>query len=110
MRRLWNWAGGMVLAAGLLALAAPAWGIITRLTPLRDVLAENKFICVAHVEKVDPNRPAAVLTVEEDLKGKFPYRRLPVNLTGDKEGVEHNHTPQLLKRLGPKLPVVLFGN
>src|SRR5262249_20922736 len=51
----------------------------------------------------------AVLLVEDDLKGKFPVRRLPVNLTGDQEAKKDNHTPQLLKRLAPKLPVVLFG-
>src|SRR5262249_35621070 len=32
------------------------------------------------------------------------HRRLPVNLKGDKE----NHSPEFLKRIAPKLPVVLF--
>lgn len=109
MRQHWIWAGGLILIT-LVGLGGPAWGIITRLTPLRDVLAENRFIAVARVEKVDPGRPATILTVEEDLKGKLPYRRLPVNLTGDADAKKDRHTDKLLARLAPKLPVVLFGN
>src|SRR5271166_3768002 len=101
--------GGIVLAVGLIALGS-AQAFVTRLTPLKDVLAENKFICVLRVEKIDPKRPGVVFQVDEDLKGKFPYRRLPVNLTGDTDAQKLNHTAELLKRLSPKLPLVLFCN
>ncbi|MCI0460878.1 MAG: PQQ-binding-like beta-propeller repeat protein [Gemmataceae bacterium] len=107
MQRRWIW---MAVVLGLVALAQPAWALITRPIPLRLVLAENKFICVARVETLDPNRPSAVLTIAEDLKGTITYRRLPVNLTGDAEAKKLNHTPQLLKRLAPQLPVILFVN
>jgi outer membrane protein assembly factor BamB len=99
--------GTTAILLALLA-ATPAHALIVRLIPLRDVLAEQQFIVVARVDSVDPNRPAAVFVVEEDLKGKFPFRRLPVNLTGDAEAKKLDHTPQLLKRLAPKVPLVLF--
>ncbi|HYT92341.1 MAG TPA: PQQ-binding-like beta-propeller repeat protein, partial [Gemmataceae bacterium] len=109
MRRRLIHVGGLVLAVGLFVVGPAAQALITRPIPLKGVLAENPFICIAQVEKVDPARPATVFTVEEDLKGKFPHRRLPVNLTGDKEAAKYKHTPQLLKRLAPKLPLILFG-
>src|SRR5262249_6205406 len=108
MRQL-AWVGGVVLGIGLL-LAAPAWAVITRLMPLKEVLAESDPSCIVKVERLDPEKPAVVFTVEEDLKGKAPFRRLPMNLTGDSEAKKDNHTPQLLKRLAPDLTLVLFAN
>jgi outer membrane protein assembly factor BamB len=110
MQQRWTWVGGVILAVGLLASGQRAEAFITRLTPLGEVLAEYKFICTARVDKVDPARPATVFLIEDDLKGKLPYRRLPVNLTGDRDAKKHNHTAQLLKRLAPKLPLVVFVN
>lgn len=102
-------AGGLALGLALLLLS-PAHAVIIRLYPLKDVLKEHEFIAVARVEKLLPDRPAMVLTVTDDLKAKFPARRLPVNLTGDDEAKKENHTAALLKRLAPELPVVLFAN
>jgi outer membrane protein assembly factor BamB len=110
MQRRLTQAGGLVLGIGLLLLAPAVNAVIMRLTPLRDALAENEFISMARVEKLAPDKPAAVLIVTEELKGKFPFRRLPVNLTGDKEAAKERHTPQLLKRLAAELPLVLFAN
>lgn len=109
MQPRWSWIGGLALGALVLAVM-PAEALILRLTPLKDVLAEGQFIFVAKVDQLLPERPAMVLLVTEDLKGKFPARRLPVNLTGDEEAKKLNHTPQLLKRLAPELPLVLFAN
>src|SRR5262249_12393261 len=77
---------------------------------LRDVLEKSTFILVVKVETIDPDRPSVVLEVDEDLKGKAPFRRLPVNLKGDSEAAKKKDTPNLLKRLAPKLPLVLFFN
>jgi outer membrane protein assembly factor BamB len=60
------------------------------------------------VETLDPNRPAMVLVVEDDLKGKAPFRKVPVNLQGDAEAAKGKQVPLLLKRLGLKLPLLLF--
>src|SRR6059058_3672320 len=100
MPRRRTWTGGAVL--GLFLIGATADAVITRLTPLREVLAEQQFICVAKVDRLAPDKPAAVLSVAEDLKGKLPYCRLPVNLTGDEEAKKDRHPAALLKRLAPE--------
>src|SRR5262249_27621974 len=46
---------------------------------------------------------------EEDVKGKAAFRRLAVNLKGDADAAKNKQTPQLLKRLAPKLPLVVFA-
>src|SRR5262245_26518198 len=58
--------------------------------------------------RVALEKPAMLLIVDEDLKGKLPFRKLPVHLNGDTEADKLNHVPQLLKRLGNDLPLVLF--
>ena len=63
---------------------------------------------VAKVEKLYPEKPAMLLNVEDDLKGKLPFRKLPVHLKGDTEANKLNHVPQLLKRLAGDLPIILF--
>lgn len=108
MRRL-VWTGGLVLGVILCVAEPSAWAVIMRLMPLREVLSETDHICMLKIERLDPDKPAAVMTVEEDLKGKAPFRRLPMNLTGDSEGQKLKHTPELLKRLAPDLPLALFA-
>jgi outer membrane protein assembly factor BamB len=104
-----RFAGAALLAVGLgLAATIPAWAVITRLTPLRDVLGEAQIIFTAKVESLDTARPGLVLMVDEALKGKAPFARVPVALKGDREAERAKHTPQLLKRLAPKLSVVVF--
>ncbi len=102
-----KWAVAAVLGLCLLA-ATPARALITALTPLSNVLAESTFIVSAKVESVDAEKGTMVVVVEDDLKGKSPIRRLPIVLKGDAEAKKKNHIPQLLKRVAPKLPVVLF--
>jgi outer membrane protein assembly factor BamB len=91
-----------------LLLAGPAQAVITALTPLGPVLGETPFIFVAKVEAIDPDRPALVLAVDENLKGKAPFPKLAVNLKGDSEAAKGKQVPQLLKRLAVKLPLVVF--
>src|SRR5262245_17871037 len=94
-----------VAVAALLAVcAAPVQALIERLTPLATILDDADEVFVAHFDRVDAEKPAALLVWDKDLHGKTAQRRLPVNLTGDKE----KHTPEFLKRIAPKLPVVLF--
>src|SRR5262245_14393783 len=87
-----------------------AHALIARAMPLKDVLAESHFILTAQVESIDADRPAVVFSAGENLKGKAPFKKLPINLTGDSEAKKLKHTPQLLKRLAPKLPLVVFVN
>src|SRR5271166_4745589 len=102
---------GFCLGAGMLLLCwlvGEARALITAAWPMTEVLSAHDFILVAKVEKLDPQKLTAVLVAQEDLKGKFPLRRLPVNLTGDKEAEKLKHTPQIVKRLAVDLPLVLF--
>jgi outer membrane protein assembly factor BamB len=93
----------------LLLTVAPAFALIQRLTPLKDVIAESQFIFTAKVEALDAEKHTAVLVVDETLKEKAPFEKLPVNLgTGDAEAKKGEHTEKLLKRLAVKLPLVVF--
>jgi outer membrane protein assembly factor BamB len=94
----------------LMTASQMAHGVITALTPLSKILKEQPFICVVKVESLDPKQPAAILAVTDDLKGKLPFRRLPVKLTGDTDARKLDEPAQLLRRLAPDLPVVLFAN
>jgi outer membrane protein assembly factor BamB len=91
-----------------LCAATPALAVITRLTPLGDVLRDSTFIVTAKVESVDADKPGMVLVVDKELKGKSTLRRLPVALKGDADAKRKNHVPQILKRVAPNLPLVLF--
>jgi outer membrane protein assembly factor BamB len=110
MKRRRIWAAGFLLALGLWLLAVPAHAVIMVLTPLSDILKGQQYICVAKVEMLDPERPLIKLTVTEDLKGKLPFRRLSVLLKGDAEAKKHGQVKQMLKRLAPDLPLVLFAD
>jgi outer membrane protein assembly factor BamB len=100
---------GLLAISTLLALVGSARALIDKPYPLKAVLAESQLVFVARVDSLDPDKPAAVLAIDEDLKGKAAFRRLPVNLTGDADAVKSKQTPQLLKRLAPKLPVIVFA-
>lgn len=92
----------------VLGTANSAFAVITALTPLKNFLADAQFIVVAKVEKLYTDKPALMLTVTEDLKGKAPFRKLPINLTADNDSKKEKHL--LRKRLAPDLPVMLFFN
>src|SRR5262245_45403031 len=105
-RRIWT--HSLAALAALALFASLAHGVIKVLTPLKSFVADSQFIVVAKVDKLYPEKPALILTVSDDLKGKLPYRRLPINLVGDSEAKKEKHVPALLKRLAPDLPVILF--
>jgi outer membrane protein assembly factor BamB len=88
--------------------ASPAQALITRLTPLSDVLKESHFIFTVKIESVDAGKPAIVLVVDEEIKGKAPARKMPVLFKPDAEAKKGKHVPLLLKRIAPKLPLVVF--
>jgi outer membrane protein assembly factor BamB len=98
----------VLVLLGLLLIQMQAHALITTLTPLQDVLKQATFIVTAKVESVDTDKPAMVLVVDADLKGKSPVRNLSVLLKGDAEAKKRNHVPQILKRIAPKLPLLLF--
>src|SRR5262245_23625680 len=109
MRRRMCWTA-VVSGCALLLLAGPAEALITRPTPLGALLSDSTWIVTAKVESLDEARPAMMLAIDETLKGKVPGKKMPVLLQGDKRAEKLKESPQLLKRLAVKLPVVVFGN
>lgn len=101
-RRKWTTIVFATLIAALL-LSHEAVAFIQKLFPLQEFIDDSDFLFMAKVERVDPDKPSAVLILGEHLKGKAPFTRIPINLTGDKQ----KHTPQLLKRIAPDLPLVV---
>lgn len=90
----------------LSATAAPA--VIAKLTHLAEVLETEDFIFVASVDKVDPDKPAAIFKFEKHLKGEAPFERLPVNMTGNAEAQKAGDTKTVLERLDASRKVVFF--
>lgn len=104
-----------ILSLGLLALLAltpAARAVITRLVPMQEILKETTYIVTAKVESLDPAKLTAVLSLDEKLKDiksePFALTNVLINLTGDDEAKKGDHTNKLLKRLAPKMTVVLF--
>jgi outer membrane protein assembly factor BamB len=97
-----------IVGLGLFLTEMQVHAFVTTLTPLQNVLKQSTFIVTASIESVDAENPALVLVVDEDLKGKSPLRKLPVILKGDAEAKKRDHVPQILKRVAPKMPLVLF--
>lgn len=94
------------LLAGLIVGVSPrpAWAVIKVLLPLQQVMDESDTIVVTEVKELFRDRPAAMLVVSSELKGKLAQPKLAVNLRGANE----KERTQLLPRLAPDLPVVLF--
>src|SRR5207248_1196917 len=78
------------------------------LVGLQTILSTSKYMCVARVESLAPDRPGMVLTIDSDLKGKLSSRRMAVNMQGDAEGKKEEQGKKLFKRLAKDLPVLLF--
>ena len=95
--------------AGLLLLATSASAVIKKLTHLDEVLESQKFIFVASVEKIDPDKPSAIFKVEKKLKGEPTFDRIPVNMTGDDDAKKAGDTKTILERLDPSRKVVIFA-
>lgn len=93
-----------------LVLTSPAFAVIKKLTPLKEVLDGEQFIFIAKVDKVDPDKPSVVFAVGESLKGKAPVERLAVNLTGDSFAKKDDHTKVMLDRLADGREVVFFAS
>src|SRR5579883_1625570 len=99
---------GVFVGVALLLSQTPAQALYTALTPLQKILQQSTFIVTAKIESVDADKPAMVLVVQENLKGSMPVRKLAVLLKGDAEAEKKDHVSQVLKRIAPKLPLVLF--
>ncbi len=101
-------------ALALLALflsATAVQAVITKLTPLAEVLESDQFIFVAKVDKLDPDnkdRPTATFKFDKKLKGEVPFDRIPVNMTGDDEAKKAGDTKTIFDRLDDTRELVFF--
>src|SRR5262245_41297458 len=95
----------------LLAASTAAQAVITKLTPLAEVLESDQYIFVAKVDKLDPDnkdRPTATFKLEKKLKGEVPFERIPVNMTGDEDGQKLGDTKTIFDRLDSSRQLVFF--
>src|SRR6266545_466420 len=98
-------------ALALLLFTAVAQAVITKLTPLAEVLESDQYIFVAKADRLDPDnkeRPSAVFTVEKKLKGEPPFDRIPMNMAGDDEGKKAGDTRTIFDRLDTSRQLVFF--
>ena len=95
----------------LVLAATAAQAVITKLTPLAEVLESDQYIFVAKVEKLDQDnkdRPTATFKFDKKLKGEVPFDRLPVNMVGDDESKKAGDTKAMFDRLDASRQLVLF--
>src|ERR1700733_10567468 len=93
----------------LLALAPAADAVIKVDTPLSAIERSSDYILVGKVEKYFPEKPAMLVAIAEDIKGKAPCRQLPINCkVDDEKAAKANSIEALMKRFGPDLDIVFF--
>ncbi|MBX9679312.1 MAG: PQQ-binding-like beta-propeller repeat protein [Gemmataceae bacterium] len=96
----------------LLAVVGAAFAVIVAPLPLNALISSADYTFAAKIEKInaDAERPTVLLEVEEDIKGKFPIRKVPLVFVGDAEAKKLDHPGQLLKRMQVGQSVVFFVN
>src|SRR5262249_30333137 len=97
----------------LLALFFSGARAASRLSPHRTSseagLDGRHYVLVAKVKSLDGNK--LVLVVEQDLKGKAPFRELHIDMgKGNRTAEKEGHQQLLRKRLPRGLPLVVFCN
>jgi len=106
-----RFAAPILAALALLIVATPAPAVIQKLLPLKDVLESEKFIFVAEVDSVAPEKPGVVFKLAEKLKGEPPFERIPLNLTSnDTAAKKDDHTKVMLDRLEAGGRLVVFAS
>lgn len=98
----------VLAVACLVGFAAPAFAVIKKLTPLKEVIGDAETILVAEVGKVDADKPSVSFQWKENLKGKAGWETILVNLKGDAFAKKDNHTKAMLDRLTPGRNLILF--
>ena len=94
----------------MLLLAIPARAVIMFLLPLKDLAEKEQLVFIAKVAEVLPDKPGMVLVPIETIKGKLPFERMAVNLTGDAEAKKGKHTDMMLERIDKDVPIVIIAS
>jgi outer membrane protein assembly factor BamB len=109
MRACLRWITASILAIVFLLAWQNADAVITAKTPLKAIVGSSTYIFVGKVEKFFPEKPAMVVAITEEIKGKAPFRQLPINCkVADEKAFKANKIEPLLKRFGPDLEMVFF--
>jgi outer membrane protein assembly factor BamB len=93
----------------LLLVASTAQAKVTTKVTLEQLVKGMPVIFTAKVAEVLPDKPGMVIVPVEKLRGEFPFERVPVNLTGDREAAKEKQLPLVLERLDKELPLVIFA-
>jgi outer membrane protein assembly factor BamB len=102
---------GLVFAAMLVFWCDRADAVVTAKTPLDSIESAAMYIIVGKVEKHFPDKPAMLVAITEDIKGKAPFRQLPINCkVADEKTFKDNQIEPLLKRFGSDAEIIFFIN
>src|SRR5262245_26887146 len=93
----------------LLVWAAAADAKIINPVTLEQIVKDQPLIFTAKVTEFLPDKPGLVFTPVDKFRGEFPFDRVPVNLTGDKEAVDEKQPAMLMDRLDKDLPLIVFA-
>ena len=100
---------GAILGAILLFSLNQAHAVIKAETPLKAIEGSAVYILVGKVEKYFPEKPAMLVVMTEEIKGKAPFRQLPINCkVEDVKSAKENQIEPLLKRFGPDMEIIFF--
>jgi outer membrane protein assembly factor BamB len=103
------WITGAILGTFLVSWWNHAHAVITAKTPLSAVEGSSRYVFVAKVDKYFPDKPAMVVSLAEDIKGKAPFRLMPINCKiDDAKTFKDNQIEPLLKRFGPGIEIIFF--
>jgi outer membrane protein assembly factor BamB/uncharacterized membrane protein len=105
MRRL-VWPSILV---SLIWTATAAAKIMSPVT-MEQLVKDQPLILTAKVTEFLPDKPGMVLSPVDKFRGDFPFDRVPINLTGDKEAAEEKQQEKILERLDKDLLLVIFAN
>ncbi|HJZ94644.1 MAG TPA: tripartite tricarboxylate transporter TctB family protein, partial [Gemmataceae bacterium] len=93
----------------LLVWATAADAKIINPVTLEQIVKDQPLIFTAKVTEFLPDKPGLVFTPVDKFRGEFPFDRVPVNLTGDKEAVDEKQPAMLMDRLDRDLPFIVFA-
>jgi outer membrane protein assembly factor BamB len=100
---------GAALGVLILFCGNQIHAVITAKTPLSAIEGSALYILVGKVDKFDADKPSMMVSAVEDIKGKSPYRVLPINCkVDDAKTAKENLIEPLLKRFGPEMDVIFF--
>ena len=98
----------MMLIAFLFLLGNQAEGFIQRHYRLQEVLDACSNIVFGKVISVDKKRMRAIVTVEENIKGKSPFKNIKINVAVGQHSGNLTSPRKMMKHFKVGLPAIVF--